>query len=81
MIQKTIKKQIIKLKSKNEYIFSIKNNKVYMKKKQKKKSNIKYLYYNKKIKQGIFVKIPTYKELSYPFLFNFKLISQYLNKK
>lgn len=72
MIQK--KKTINKLK--------VQNNKIYKKKKtQKKKSNIKYLYYNKKIKQGLFLKTPTYKELSYPFIFNLKLISQYLKKK
>lgn len=86
MLHKMIKLKKITLKSriKTEYIFAVKNNKVYMikkEKKKKKKSKIKYLYYNKRLKQGVFLKTPTYKELSYPFSFNLKLISQYLYKK
>lgn len=82
MIQKILKskKTIIKLKAKNKINFNISSKNIDIKKK-KKKSNIKYLYYNKKLKQGLFLKTPTYKELSYPFLFNLKLISQYLKKK
>lgn len=71
-----------KLYKNNKNIFKysniFKNN---SKKKKKRKSNIKYLYYNRKLKTGLFLKKPVFKELAYPFLFNFKLISQFLNKK
>ena len=47
----------------------------------KKKKILNYLYINKKIKKGIFLKNPDIKEIKYPINFNFKLINEFLNKK
>lgn len=40
-----------------------------------------YLYKNKKLKKGIFLKKPKLNEILYPFFLNMKLIKQYLKKK
>lgn len=70
------KKQIL-----SPYQRILKKHRIYLKKTKKKKSNIKYLYFNKKLKKGIFLKLPNIKEISYPYILNLKLISQYLKKK
>ncbi len=40
-----------------------------------------YLYKNKKLKKGVFLKKPTYKKILYPFFLNLKLVNEYLKKK
>ncbi len=66
------------------------NNNLYLKlvnynrQKQKKKEKPKltnYLYRTRKLKKGIFLKKPAYKDILYPFTLNLKLINEYLKKK
>ena len=40
-----------------------------------------YLHRNKKLKEGIFLKKPSFKKIIYPFSLNLKLINEYLKKK
>lgn len=40
-----------------------------------------YLYKNKNLKKGIFLKKPKFNEILYPFFLNMKLINEYLKKK
>jgi hypothetical protein len=40
-----------------------------------------YLHVNQKLKQGIFLKKPSFNEIIYPFSLNLKLINEYLKKK
>lgn len=72
--------------------FIQKNNKYYKKKTynsnniQKKKQPEKpkitnYLYINKKLKKGVFLKKPSFNDIIYPFSLNLKLINEYLKKK
>ena len=48
---------------------------------EKKINKNNYLYKNKKLKRGIFLKKPTLYEILYPVFLNLKLIKQYLKKK
>lgn len=41
----------------------------------------RYLYKNKKLKKGIFLKKPKFNEIIYPFFLNLKLVNEYLKKK
>lgn len=54
----------------------------YLKKKKKirKPKITNYLHINKKLKKGIFFKVPTFNEIKYPIPFNLKLINEYLKK-
>ena len=40
-----------------------------------------YLHTNRKLKQGIFLRKPTFNDILYPFSLNLKLINEYLKKK
>ena len=40
-----------------------------------------YLHVNSTLKQGIFLKKPSFNEIIYPFSLNLKLINEYLKKK
>jgi len=40
-----------------------------------------YLHVNHSLKQGIFLKKPSFNEIIYPFSLNLKLINEYLKKK
>jgi hypothetical protein len=51
------------------------------KNKIKKLQITKYLYRNKKLKKGIFLKEPSLNDIKYPIKFNFKLINEFLKKK
>jgi len=64
-------------KKKNNYFIYFKKKKV----KKKKNQITNYLYINKKLKQGIFLKKPTFNEIKYPIQFNLKLINEFLKKK
>jgi hypothetical protein len=73
----------------NKIFFFRKNNSRYLKN-VKKKNEIKdeilnnqkyYLYKNKKLKKGIFLKRPRFNEIMYPFYLNLKLVNEYLKKK
>ncbi len=55
------------------------NPKTLLKKKKPKITN--YLHVNQKLKQGIFLKKPSFNEIIYPFSLNLKLINEYLKKK
>lgn len=48
---------------------------------KKKKIISNYLYKNKKLKKGIFLKKPVLNEILYPFYLNLKLVNEYLKKK
>jgi hypothetical protein len=39
-----------------------------------------YLYKNKKLKKGIFLRKPTFKKIFYPFFMNLRLVNEYLKK-
>ncbi len=80
------KKQKNNLKNK-KFIYR-KNNSLYLKNiAEKKEKKIKinnqnyYLYKNKKLKKGVFLKKPKFNEIMYPFFLNLKLINEYLKKK
>ncbi len=80
------KKQKNNLKNK-KFIYK-KNNSLYLKniaekkeKKIKKNNQNYYLYKNKKLKKGVFLKKPKFNEIMYPFFLNSKLINEYLKKK
>nr|YP_010616476.1 ymf100 [Peronosclerospora sorghi]WAU47964.1 ymf100 [Peronosclerospora sorghi] len=86
-IKKFQKKKYLKQNFKKPY-FNKKKNKYFFPKKKdiyfflgtkrpKKPLTTKYLHRNKKIKTGIFFKIPTFKTILYPFRLNFKLINEY----
>lgn len=82
-MQKKQKNNFIKKKffyKKNNFLLS---KKVVEKKEKKIKINNQkhYLYKNKKLKKGIFLKKPKFNEIMYPFLFNLKLVNEYLKKK
>lgn len=49
--------------------------------KTKKINQNNYLYKNKNLKKGIFLKKPKFNEILYPFFLNMKLINEYLKKK
>jgi hypothetical protein len=66
------------LKKKSSYLRSIDE---YKKKETKQITHNNYLYKNKKLKKGIFLKKPKLNEILYPFFLNMKLIKQYLKKK
>lgn len=55
------------------------NRKTLLKKNKPKITN--YLHVNSKLKQGIFLKKPSFNEIIYPFSLNLKLINEYLKKK
>jgi hypothetical protein len=58
------------------------NNNAIQKKKQPEKPKItNYLYINKKLKKGVFLKKPSFNDIIYPFSLNLKLINEYLKKK
>ncbi len=40
-----------------------------------------YLHINSKLKEGVFLKKPSFNEIIYPFSLNLKLINEYLKKK
>lgn len=50
-------------------------------KKPNKNSQNNYLYKNKKLKKGVFLKKPKFNEIMYPFFLNLKLVNEYLKKK
>ena len=50
-----------------------------LRKKAPKSTN--YLHFNKKLKQGIFLKKPYFDEIKYPFFLNLKLVNEYIKKK
>jgi hypothetical protein len=69
-----------------KFIFK-KRNSLHLKKNiEKKEQQIKinnqnrYLYKNKKLKKGIFLKKPKFNEILYPFFLNLKLVNEYLKK-
>ncbi len=73
---------------KNKKFIYRKNNSLYLKniaekkeKKIKKNNQNYYLYKNKKLKKGVFLKKPKFNEIMYPFFLNLKLINEYLKKK
>jgi hypothetical protein len=41
----------------------------------------RYLYKNKKLKKGVFLKKPKMNQINYPFFLNAKLINEYFKKK
>ncbi len=49
--------------------------------KTNKNSQNNYLYKNKKLKKGVFLKKPKFNEIMYPFFLNLKLVNEYLKKK
>ncbi len=49
--------------------------------KTNKNSQNNYLYKNKKLKKGVFLKQPKFNEIMYPFFLNLKLVNEYLKKK
>jgi len=64
-----------------------KNNSLYLRSIAKRKENQnkinnqdRYLYKNRKLKKGIFLKKPKFREVMYPFYLNAKLINEYLKK-
>lgn len=72
---------------KNRKFFYKNRNALLLKKNlEKKEEQIKlnnqkrYLYQNKKLKKGIFLKKPRFKEILYPFFLNLKLVNEYLKK-
>lgn len=80
------KKQRNRFKN-NKKFFYRKNNSRYLKDRKEKNekevlNNQKYyLYKNKKLKKGIFLKKPRFNEIMYPFFLNLKLVNEYLKKK
>ena len=70
-----------------KFIFKKRNSLHFKKNIEKKKQQIKinnqnrYLYKNKKLKKGIFLKKPKFNGILYPFFLNLKLINEYLKKK
>ncbi len=73
---------------KNKKFIYRKNNSLYLKNiAEKKEKKIKinnqnyYLYKNKKLKKGVFLKKPKFNEIMYPFFLNLKLVNEYLKKK
>lgn len=51
-----------------------------LKEMQFKPKTTKYLYLNKKIKQGIFLKKPLFSEIKFPISLNLTLINEYIKK-
>jgi len=77
-------------KKKNYQQFNYKTKKFYKKKynsffkklkKPKKPKITNYLYFNKRLKKGIFLKKPSFNDIKYPFFLNLKLINESLKKK
>lgn len=73
---------------KNKKFIYNKKNSLYLKNiekktedKTKKINQNNYLYKNKQLKKGIFLKKPKFNEILYPFFLNMKLINAYLKKK
>lgn len=73
---------------KNKNFFYNKKKSLYLKNikkktedKPKKINQNNYLYKNKQLKKGIFLKKPKLNEIFYPFFLNMKLINAYLKKK
>ena len=73
---------------KNKKFIYNKKNSLYLKNiekktedKTKKINQNNYLYKNKNLKKGIFLKKPKFNEILYPFFLNMKLINAYLKKK
>lgn len=70
-----------------KFLYKRKNSLQLKKNIEKKEQQIKinnqnhYLYKNKKLKKGIFLKKPKFNEIIYPFFLNLKLINEYLKKK
>ena len=70
-----------------KFIYKNKNFLHFKKNIEKKEQQIKinnqnrYIYKNKKLKKGIFLKKPKFNEILYPFFLNLKLINEYLKKK
>ena len=60
-----------------------KSNFIEKKTKKKKENRYTYLHMNNLLKQGVFLRKPSFNEIkkSYPFQFNFKLINEYIKKK
>jgi hypothetical protein len=71
------KKQI----QKKNFIYKKKNFIEKEEKKINKNNQNYYLYKNKKLKKGIFLKKPKFNEIMYPFFLNLKLVNEYLKKK
>jgi hypothetical protein len=86
IIKNNKKNKTIKNKSNKKVFFNKNLNKNkfnyfnYLKKKKKQKIT-NYLYINKKLKTGIFLKTPVFNEIKYPIPFNLKLIYEFLKKK
>ncbi len=64
----------------NKSKLNAENNQIFLLKKNTSKFT-NYLHTNKKLKQGIFLKKPTFNDIIYPFSLNLKLINEYLKKK
>jgi hypothetical protein len=78
----------LKFNSKPKHFYFKKKKSIYLKSIDRKKKEEtrpiypnNYLYKNKKLKRGIFLKKPTLYEILYPVFLNLKLIKQYLKKK
>ena len=73
------KKKYIKFKKKN---FRYKKTNIYQiyKKPWRLKTSI-YLYLNKKLKEAVILKKPSFSEIKYPFNLNLKLVNEYYKKK
>ncbi len=68
------------LKNKKHFNQVNKINRMALLKKNKSKIT-NYLHVNSILKQGIFLKKPSFNEIIYPFSLNLKLINEYLKKK
>ena len=74
-----MKKQLIRKKKFNTKQNQQENNFKKMKKDLYLKRS-KYLIRNKKIKRGIFLRQPKFREIVFPFVLNYKLINEFLKR-
>lgn len=72
MFIKKEKRKIKKFKKKKDSFKEIRKKKIFL---------TSYLYKNKKLEKGIFLRKPTFKKIFYPFYINLKLVNEYLKKK
>jgi hypothetical protein len=70
------------------FFYNKKRNSILLKKSIEKKelqkkinNQNRYLYKNKKLKKGVFLKTPKMNQINYPFFLNGKLINEYFKKK
>ena len=76
-VQKTKR---VKFKSYDEYK-KYKEIKLENEKRAKLPKMVNYLYSNKKLKKGVFLKKPSFNEIKFPFKLNLKLVNEYIKKK